>query len=281
MFKKLKKFFKSPERSPIGTYRIDVLSLPEECDWEKYLPIEIRYIFSKHPEYKEKIRSILSKGKAIGVRTVLRTPENILKAVHTISVHSQGNYILSWLPELLRNKHYPTITQSDSERALEHKEDLGAAVETIVRDRLQFKKLVLIDEENVGITPEEQKFMNELSELLYPLAVDYAVFRVIADNAKERTEVASTIVKALVVVGPIAHILEHFASGIGKIFAASADDLLGETAELLALRGSGFSWKELAKRCRILIPIFALATYGAYSVEGLLEQGHVIWAGRS
>jgi hypothetical protein len=279
MFKKLKKFFKSPERSPIGTYRIDVLSLPEECDWEKYLPIEIRYIFSKHPEYKEKIRSILSKGKAIGVRTVLRTPENILKAVHTISVHSQGNYILSWLPELLRNKHYPTITQSDSERALEHKEDLGAAVETIVRDRLQFKKLVLIDEENVGITPEEQKFMNELSELLYPLAVDYAVFRVIADNAKERTEVASTIVKALVVVGPIAHILEHFASGIGKIFAASADDLLGETAELLALRGSGFSWKELAKRCRILIPIFALATYGAYSVEGLLEQGHVIWAG--
>lgn len=257
---------------------MDVISLPEELDFEGDLPIEIQYIIKKYPEYKERIRKILSEGKAIGVRTVLRTPENILQAVHTISVHSQGNYIITWLPALLKDKHRPKFTENDKAK-VPAKENLDEAVETILRDRLRFKKLVLIDEENIGIKPEEQRFMTELSEIIYPLAVDYSVFRVIADNARERTHVAQSIIKALLVIGPIAHILEKFAAGIGKIFAASTDDLIGEAAELSALRGSGFTWRELAKRGRILIPVFALATWGAYSVEGFLRQEKIILAG--
>lgn len=258
---------------------MEVLSLPEECDWEQHLPLEIRYIFHTYPEYKEKIRGILAQGKAVGVRTMLRTPEHILKAVHTISVHSQENYIITWLPKLLRDKHLPVITDHDRSRAQAHDEDLDAAVETIVRDRMRFKRLVLIDEENIGITPEEQRFMTELSELIYPLAVDYSVFRVIGDNAHERTKIAQSIIKALLIIGPIAHVLEKFAAGFGKIFAASSDDLLGESAEIMALRGSGFGWKELAKRSRILIPVFILATWGAFSVEGLLEENRLVLAG--
>ena len=253
-----------PKKSPVGTYRVAVISLPEECDWDAYIPVEIRYIFSQYPEYKDKVRKILAQGKAIGVRTVLRTPENILKAVHTISVHSQHNYILTWLPALLKDKHLPHITPQDRTAALRHGENLDEAVQTILHDHLRFKKLVLIDEENVGIDDTEKRFMTELSELIYPLQVDYAVFRVIADNARERTKIAQAIVKMLLIVGPIAHVLEKFSDGIGKLFAASADDVLGETAEIMALRGSGFSWKELLRRSRILIPGFALATWGAF-----------------
>ncbi|MEK7083361.1 MAG: hypothetical protein AAB972_04250 [Patescibacteria group bacterium] len=272
-------FTRSSRSSPIGSYRIEVLSLPEECNWDNFLPLEIRYIFKAYPEYREKIRTILGKGKAIGVRTMLRTPENVLRAVHAISVYSQHNYIITWLPTLLRDKHLPHITPEDYKRAQAHGEDLDEAIKTIEKDRLRFKRLVLIDEENIGIQSEEQRFMTELSELIYPLAIDYSVFRVIADNARERTKVAQTIIKALLVVGPVAHILEKFAAGIGKVFAASADDLLGESAELMALRGSGFGWKELAKRSRILIPVFVLATWGAFSVHGLLEHGNLIWGG--
>lgn len=268
-----------PKPSPIGSYRLDVISLPEECEWEEYLPIEIRYIFRKYPGYKDRVKTILGEGKAIGVRTTLRTPENILKAVHTISVHSQHNFIITWLPKLLRDKHLPIFTNADRERASAHHEDLDAAVHLIDKDRLRFKQLALIDEENRGISFKEQAFMRELSELIYPLAIEYAVFRVIADNAKERTHIAQTIVKMLLIVGPVAHVLEKVLSGIGKIFAATADDLLGETAELMALRGSGFTWRELAKRSRILIPVFALATWGAFSVESLIEDSRLILAG--
>ena len=263
----------------MGSYRLEVLSLPEECDWIRYLPIEVQFIFLRFPEYKERIRDILKNGKAIGVRTVTRTPENILKAVHTLSVHSQRNYIITWLPALLRDKHLPKLTTDDRACAMARGENLDAAVETLLRDRLRFKRIVLIDEENKGITNQEQRLMTELSELIYPLAIDYAVFRVTADNARERTAIAQTIIKMLLFVGPIAHVLEKFAAGVGKIFAASVDDILGETAELMALRGSGFSWGELAKRSRVLIPVFALASYGAFSVEGLLEGGQIIVGG--
>ncbi len=268
-----------PKQSPVGTYKVDVISLPEECDWEEHLPMEIRFIFKKFPEYKNKIRKILSNGKAIGVRTVLRTPENVLKAVHTISVHSQKNYIITWLPKLLKDKHIPNFTDLDKEEAKRHSEDLDEAVKVIGNYRLQFKKLVLIDEENAGIGSEEQRLMTELSELIYPLSIDYIVFRIIADNAKERTKIAQAIIKMLLIVGPIAHVLEKFAAGVGKVFAASADDLLGESAEIMALRGSGFKWRELAKRSRILIPVFALATWGALSVEGLLDDGRIVLGG--
>lgn len=273
------KFTRPPKESPIGSYKLEVISLPEEMDWGKYLPLEIKYILKQRPELKERIRNILADGKAIGVRTVLRTPENILKAVHTISVHSQKNYIISWLPKLLKDKHLPIFTDKDHIEAKNHNENLAAAVNTIIKDRLRFKRIVLIDEENIGIKPEEQRLMIELSEMIYPIAVDYSVFRVIADNAQERTKIAQSIIKALLFVGPIAHFLEKFVGGLGKLFAASADDLLGESAELMALRGSGFSWKELAKRGKILIPVFALATWGAFSVHGLIEENRLILAG--
>jgi len=256
-----------------------VLSLPEECDFEEIIPFELNFIFKRYPEYKERVRAILKNGKAIGVRTVLRTPENILKAVHAISVYSQHNYIITWLPKLLRDKHLPIISAADEERAKSQGSDLRQAVELIERDRLWFRRLVLIDEENKGIRPEEQRLMTELSELIYPLQVDYAVHRVIADNANERTEIAQTIVKMLLFIGPIAHILERYAAGIGKIFAAFTDDLMGEAAELTALRGSGFGWRELAKRSRILLPVLALATYGAYSVEHLIVGGRLVLGG--
>lgn len=273
------RFSRPPKQSPVGSYKLEVISLPEECDWEKFLPLEIRFIFNKQPEYKEKIRSILQNGKAIGVRTVLRTPENILKAVHIISVHSQHNYILNWLPKLLKDKHLPIFSEQDVLNAKKHNEDLHEAMSVILKDRLRFKKIVLIDEENIGIKPEELQFVTELSEIIYPIAVDYSVFRVIIDNAQERTKIAQSIIKALLLVGPAAHFLEKFTSGLGKLFAASADDLLGESAELMALRGSGFTWRQLAKRGKILIPVFLLATWGAFSVEGLIQSNKLVLGG--
>src|SRR3989344_95244 len=105
----LERFTRPKKQSLIGTYRVDVVSLPEELDFPQALPAEIRYIIKRSPEHKDHIKKILGEGKAIGVRTVLKTPENILQAVHTVSVHSQGNYIITWLPELLKNKHRPVF----------------------------------------------------------------------------------------------------------------------------------------------------------------------------
>src|SRR5689334_737936 len=119
------RLFKSDEEkkktSPVGSYSMQAVSLAEELDWEEHLPIELRYVFKRVPEAKERLRVMLGEGgKAIGIRTVERTPERVLEAVKHISFHSQHNCILTWLPELLRDKHLPTFTPEDHARAKEH-----------------------------------------------------------------------------------------------------------------------------------------------------------------
>lgn len=277
------KFFKRntepPQRSPVGSYSVSVVSLPEELDWPEYLPLELQYLMSRQPEVRGRLKELLSQGKAIGVRTVDLTPEIVLRAVKHISFYSQHNCVLTWLPQLLREKHLPVITEADRSLATEHGANLDKDIKTILEHRLKFKRFVLVDEDNVGIGSEEQRFMTELSEVIYPVAIDHIVHRIVIDNANERTEIAQSIIKALLIIGPIAHVLEKWVSGFGKIFAASTDDLLGEAAEIMALRGSGFPWSALRKRFAILVPVFALATYGVFQVEPLLEHGYIVLGG--
>lgn len=266
-------------RETLGAYSVRVVSLPEELGAEASLPVELRYVFKKDPSARGKLRALLASGKAVGVRTVERAPDRLLGAIKRISVISQHNCVLTWLPELLREKHLPILTEADRAAAASQGIDLDADLREILDARLAFKRLVLVDEDNVGIGAEERRLMTELSETLYPLSIDHIVHRLLIDNANERTEIAQNILKALLIIGPIAHLLEKWVSGIGKVFAASTDDLLGETAELMALRGSGFTWKTLRRRFLILVPIFTLATYGAFHVEALLERGWILRAG--
>lgn len=266
------------ERS-LGSYSVQVVSLPEELDRDERLPIELRFVFRQDPAAKPKVRALLASGKAIGVRTVERAPDRLLEAIKRVSVLSQHNCVLSWLPTLLREKHLPTVAEADRAAAKAQGADLDADVREILDARLAFKRLVLVDEDNAGIGAEERRLMADLSETLYPLSIDHIVHRLLIDNANERTEIAQDILKALLLIGPIAHLLETYARGLGKVFAASTDDLLGEASELMALRGSGFSWKVLRRRFFVLVPIFALATYGAFRVEALLERGWTLAAG--
>ncbi len=275
----LKRQTEPPLKSALGSYQVSIISYPEEVDWDDFLPLELRYLFKVRPSTREDLRDLLSRGFAIGVRSTTHTPERVLVAVRNISLYSQKNCILTWLPQFLRDNHQPVFTGQDRMLAKEHDSNLDDDLSTIKHERLRFKRLVLVDEDNVGIGAKEQRLMTDLSETIYPLAVDYIVHRIVDDNANERTAIAQSIIKALLFIGPIAHVLEHFASGIGKVFAASADDLMGEAAEIMALRGSGFAWKELAKRGLILVPVFALATIGAFSVEPILHSGRVLTAG--
>jgi len=276
------RLIRKKELGPVGSYKIQAVSIPEELDYPESLPLEIKFIIEKNPEYKEKIKKILRTafgGKALGIRTVTETPQKILDAVNNISIYSQHFTVLTWLPDLFKNNRLPKFNKGESEKAEEKGVDLAAAAEYILSHKFEFKKIVLIDEANEGITEEEKKFIDSLTEKIFDISIDWIVHRIINDNAHERTKVAQTIIKSLLFIGPITHILEIYARGIGKVFAASSDDILSEVAELFALRGSGFSWKTLAKRGRILIPVFILATYLAFNVEHFIEKDEYAVAG--
>lgn len=263
----------------IDRYHVTVVTSPRELEFGELLPIEIRFVLAVNQTRHETFRKLLEKGFGIGVRTMDKTPERILKAVDHISRETQHNTIIPWLPRLLRDGEIPVFSEEELRLAEGREINLYEDAKSILEKRFEFKKIVLVALENQCLTEREQEIMDEVNRDLYPHAIDTIVNRVTFDNAHTRTETAQTIIKALLVIGPITHALEHFLSGIGKVFAATADDLLSETAELFALRGSGFTWRQLAKRSRILIPVFIVATYGAFQVEPLLESGRTALAG--
>lgn len=269
----------SKRPSPIDRYRVKAVTNPAELTQSELLPVEIRYVLAVRPERFEAFRLLLERGYGIGVRLVEKTPERVLTAVDRISRSTQHNTIIPWLEGLFRREELPVFTRDELERAEEDGVNLYEEARTILAERFEFRKIILVDLKNQCITHQEQEFMREVNEDLYPLAIDAIVHRVTFDNAHTRTEAAQSIIKALVVIGPIAHLLEGWLRGLGKVFAASADDFLTEFAELFALRGSGFTWRQLARRGRILVPVFVLATYGAFQVEPLIEAGHIGWAG--
>ncbi|MGA9406134.1 MAG: hypothetical protein WBW71_03270, partial [Bacteroidota bacterium] len=272
----LLRFQKKP---PVGLYNLHVISLEEELEFLNHLPKELRYALQKDPSLKNRIARIFKSGKAIGLRTVEKTPERVLSAINNIAVLSQHRTIITWLPRLLLTQTRPLFLPSDHELAAKNSLDLDEEIAVILSHRLDFKKFVLVDDGNLGITEADTKLVNELNEAISPIIIRHVTSRMIFDNADTRTAAGQAIIKALLVIGPIAQVLELYTHGFGKLVAASTDDVLAETAELFALRGSGFTWKQLIVRSRLLIPVFALAAYGAFQVDPLIDKGELAWAG--
>jgi hypothetical protein len=248
-------------------------------DGAKGTPAELRYIIARDAEVKEHLRSLLGSGKTVAVRTVVHTPPRLLEAVHNIAVYSQHRLILSWLRPLLRDDVLPRFAESDAVVTGEFGIDLDEEVNIIRHYRHEFNKIVLLDGQGKEIESEDDAVIGRVNSLLEPIAIDQAINRIEYDNAHERTEVAQAIVKALLIIGPITHVLELYTHGLGKVFAASSDDVLSEIAELQALRGSGFTWRQLLGRSRVLIPVLILATIGAFQVETLIENGYYFLGG--
>ncbi|HQJ75449.1 MAG TPA: hypothetical protein PKW14_07705 [Bacteroidota bacterium] len=282
-----------------GHYNIKVVSLPDELTYYPVLPKELIYVIEKIPSIKIRISKLLERY-GLGLRTIEKTPELVLEAVNEISVLTQHRTIITWLIPLLKKGIRPKFSAEDYENARNKNIDLERLVDIIFTRRFDFKQFILIDEScnlnpqdniqlerfieiekksslkidtNNNIRERDLALVAELNKHIEDISLEYAVNRIIFDNADTRTAVAQSIIKALLIIGPITHFLEKFARGIGKVFAASTDDILSETAELFALRGSGFTWKVvLFQRLKILLPVFILATYGAFNVEWFIER---------
>jgi len=274
--RKLLRFQTAP---PVGVYNLRVISLEEELEFPDLLPKELRYALQKETSLEKRIAKIFKSGKSIGIRTVEKTPERVLNAINNIAVISQHRTIITWLPQLLLTQKRPLFLPADHEAAAKLGVDLDEEIAVILSHRLDFKKFVLVDEGNLGAVPADRKLIDELNEAISPIIIRHVTGRMTFDNADTRTATGQAIIKALLFIGPITQVLEMYTRGIGKLVAASTDDVLAETAELFALRGSGFTWKQLIVRSRLLIPVFLLATYGAFEVDHLLDLGNLALAG--
>lgn len=265
-------------------YELTLLTKPEELDRMRDLPVEIHFALMVRPSRIGAFRALLGRGFSLGVSRIERTPGRLLMAVERVSRLTQHNTIIPWLERLLVEGEMPVHSPEDAELASASGIDLTGEVKEILSQRHEFRKIMVVRPDGTivgeaGDDSDEAALVHDVNKDLYPLSTASAVHRIVADSARARTGIARNLLKALVIIGPIAQILEQMLHGLGKIFAASIDDLIGEGAELSALRGSGFTWRQLIRRSRWLIVVFILATIGAFASGTILAHGFGFVAG--
>ena len=244
------------------------------------LPLELQVAASQDAAVEAALGALTRRGVGLRVQRLTHTPEGVLAAINLVAVVSQENFLLSWLPALVERGTWPHLkpTSKGMKRAREagligRQEDprprLEAAVKLIEASVGEYLKV--ITEDGRDDLPE----LVTINRTLANTARILARRRMLFDNARARTEGAQAVIKALLVIGPIAHSLESMDLGAAaKVFTASADDLGAQTAEWMALRGSGYSRSELVGRAGLLLPVFGAATAGAVQSHIWLTSGH-------
>ena len=258
-------------------------SVPEK------LPIEVQLAAELSEGFRGTMQDLAQRGCSLTLHKSKRTPPSVLAAIARISVASQHNTIRGWLPPLVLEGRKPhlAIDSKGVKAAVKLKvaqkgaltqESLAQDVASI-EDAVGSYLRVLVH----GPNGEDLRHLPEVKALNEALAsprAEWAARRMVFDNADERTHEAQGVIKQMAFVGPVAHGLELMQLGsLAKVFAGSLDDVIGEYAEVQALRGSGFSNSAVLKRLRLAVPVFGLATMGSFEVEHLLAGNHQLAAG--
>jgi hypothetical protein len=247
------------------------------------LPLEVEFALRKDPGLLPLVERARADGVSVFFRRTERTPQDALEAINRIAVLTQETYVSSWLEPLLRAGTRPRLTVSKNGLQRAHgaglvSEQAGEAeiaaqlekdVEAIRGAGRRMMGFVLSEE---GARPAGLDA--RLEAALDDLRVDHALSRMRFDHVDDRSQEAKAIFQKMAWVGPLAHGLEHLHLGAAaKMFAGSADDILGEWGQYKLLRGRGFSRKELWKRMRGLVPVFVAAGGASRLVEHLLDSG--------
>jgi hypothetical protein len=206
-------------------------------------------------------------------------PKSIIGIIKDISTIEDLGIDIKGIFIFIERNILPVFKEEDYEIAKHNGIDLDLFLQEIKSKRDSMHEYLSKNKVRKNNMVQDLNLIDDLNHEIEEIALEYAIQRITFDNADTRTAVAQSIIKALLFIGPITHLLEKYAQGIGKVFAATTDDILSETAELFALRGSGFSWKTLFVRLKILLPVFIAATFGAFEVEGLVEKGQTVLAG--
>ena len=241
------------------------------------LPVELRQIIAARSERAAQLQHIMERGYGISIRRMIRTPERVLQAVERIARLSQEGIVIPWLPALLSDGELPIVTPQELERGAWEGVNLEEEVRVLMASRGEFRAIVLTDLQSAGIGGEEQAFICEVNEDLSVYAVQSALRSILHDYTKPKPRPAFGLLKAAVILGPVAHVTEAWVSGLGKAIAAIGDDALSEATSAVTLHGSGYTPRQLWRRLRPLIPVYVIAVCGGFQTGALQEAG-MAWA---
>lgn len=260
---------------------------------------EIEWLKTVYPEDYAFLENLKKQGSEIRLVTCRQSPDNVLGAVRHIATESQHKFVSTWLPDMIREGTRPVVLRKDIEVLEKQYSDRLKIVQEI-QNQAEFRKQLVaklfreeltqktdflrsieqiegftpfyisIEVSGGNISPEDILRIREINQKFDSgIGNEYAKRKLLFDDANEISEEAQNIIKAMAIVGPAAHVLEHsfHLPGIAKFLAASTDDIMSEWAEISALRGAGISWKEIRSRFKTLAPAIPIA----FALAGVVE----------
>lgn len=275
----IRKWFTSRTRKSVNRFDVRVLCPPAKRFEPTDMPFELRFVFRQFPECADRVRALFERGYGIGIRTVLRTSEDVLDAVARISEGSYHGVLEPWLTHLIFSEEVPVFTEDELYEQNQRGVNLYTEAHVILSERFLMKRLVLIDLESHGIQESDQEFISSMNRVLEPLSAAYLHHRIHADRRTFAFRLSRTLLSALFIIGPITHALEHWVRGIGRMFAALADDVTRESAELVTLKGSGYTGRQIWRRAQVFVPVLVVVIWLVLQVECLVERGSLFLAG--
>lgn len=260
-------------------YRVDVVSTPAERFDPDRMPFELQFIFSELPESREKVHALLERGYGIGIRTTPRAPGAVLASVARISEHTQRGVVEPWLSRLIFQEEIPLFTEDELVEHGEQGINLYTEAHIILSERFTMKRIVLVDLHAHGLEDADMEFVSRMNRALEPLSAAYLHHRIHMDRKTVSFRPLAVLAKALLIIGPLAHLLERWVRGIGQLFAALADDVSREIGESFTLKSSGYTPRQLWRRIRIYLPLLVIDIYAALQVFPLANRGALFAAG--
>jgi hypothetical protein len=273
------KRFSSAVKKDGNRFDVCVISPDAGAFDPKRVPFELQYAFDHLPESEEKVRALFERGYGLGIRTIRRAPERVLEAAERIR-SSQAGVTEPWLSRLIFREEIPVFTEDELYEQNERGVNLFTEAHAVLGERFEMKRFVLVDLESHGIDEADREFLSCLNLALQPLSASYLRHRMLADRKKTaRIRPARSFAAALALIGPVAHVLEGWVRGMGRLFAALADDVTRETADLMALKSSGYTGRQLWRQGRIFLPVFIIAAWLAFSSSSFAARGSFFTAG--
>lgn len=223
------------------------------------LPFELRLVCGHLDGAEEKIRALLERGIGLGIRTTPRASAHVLDAVDRISTIAQERTLEPWLSRLIFNEEIPVFTDDDIAEANARGSNLYTDAHIVLSDRFTMIRIVAVDLEAHGVDDADLAVISDLNRAVEPISAAYLHHRIRLDRRADAPPVRRLLVSTLVVIAPIAHLLLMFVPGLGRLFAALADDVARESSELALLRASGFTPKQLARQGIVYLPVILFA----------------------
>jgi len=250
-----------------------VLSDPEVAMDSDNWPRSLQYVIAVKPSRQETLNDLLQRGCGLGVCEKTGISDDVRQGVERLATLTQEGVLHPWLERLLVRGEVPLWSATDAQDAQERGVDLNQAVDAIKQHHREAKRFALVRPADGNPQDEDVKFIEELNRELASLHAAETSRRLAVAVQPKQDVLTMSVWIAILVVGPLSHVLELLLPGLGKVIAALGQSVFVEARSAWRARQNGSALWQVRRKLMPIVPYAALGIVLAVICQWLSGSG--------